>query len=66
MRNANITIELARGAPFDVPFCSHLQPLASGCQVAASDCYFCPDNIMMSEENQDFCNVVCEEILFVS
>ena len=60
-------IELAGGAHFYFPFCSHSQPLASGCQVAASDCYFCPENIMISphavlKKTKISAMLFCEEI----
>ena len=52
--------------------CSHLQVAASGCpskwlQVAASDCYFCPENIMISphaalEKTTISAMLFCEEI----
>ena len=76
---AKTLIELAGGAHFEFTFCSHLQPLASGCkwlpkqvaasgcQVAASDCYFCPENIMISphaalEKTTISAMLFCEEI----
>ena len=44
---------------------------ASGCQVAASDCYFCPENIMISphaalEKTKTSAMLFCEEILVFS
>ena len=70
-KTSAVCIELAGGAHFGFPFCSHLQPLASGCQVAASDCYFCPENIMISphavlKKTTISAMLFCEEILVFS